>query len=79
MEHFIDSEPYEASPTMLRRFVGYAVAAILAVTLWLIFVVVCICLYWFFMGMTEARAHEALPTAAMPSVDALWAKKRDEA
>jgi len=34
---------------------------------------------WAFLWATEAKAHEAQPTAAMLSVDALWAKKREEA
>lgn len=79
MYDFIDSEPYEAPTPMLRRVAKCAVAGLLGIILWISIVAFFACAYWLFMGMTVAHAHEARPTAAMLSVDALWAKKREEA
>lgn len=61
---------YPRSPSEKAR--GWIWALIVSLMLWGI-------IGWFFLWMTAAHAHDALPSAAMPSVDALWAKKREEA
>jgi len=74
MYDFMDSEPYEdpdREPSRLGCAIGAALCGLSAM-------IVVAGFMWLFMTWT-AKAHEALPTAAMPSVDALWAKKREEA
>jgi len=62
MEHFIDSEPYEAPASISRRvgcMIGAALCGISAMIMLALFA-------WLFLWATEARAHDAIPTAAMP-------------
>lgn len=64
------SEP-DRVPSRLGCMIGAALCGLSAM-------VTVAVIAWLFFTLT-AHAHEAQPTAAMPSVDALWAKKREEA